>query len=58
MKTRTMVDDELDPRPVTLTPREATAYRKAAENRLHTKIPVSSYERGLYMAAGLHPPTD
>jgi hypothetical protein len=58
MKTRTMVDDELDPRPVTLTAQEATAYRKAAEIRLHMKLPVSSYERGLYMAAGLVPPTD
>jgi hypothetical protein len=56
MKTRTMVDDELDPRPVILTAEEATAYRKAAETRLRKKLPVSSYERSLYIAAGLVPP--
>jgi hypothetical protein len=58
MKTRTMVDDELDPRPVALTAREATSYRKAVENRLNIKLPVSSYERDLYLCAGLKPPVD
>jgi hypothetical protein len=57
METRTMVDDELDPRPVKMTAQEATERRKAAENRLQTKLPVSSYERGLYKSAGLVPPT-
>lgn len=58
MKTRSMVDDELDPRPVTLTAPEATAYRKAAEKRLNIALPVSSYERDLYLRAGQTPPPD
>lgn len=53
-----LVDDELSPRPVTMTAHEATAARKKSEDICGISLPVSLYERGLYEAEGLDPPVE
>ena len=42
-----MVDDELSPRPVPMTYEELVAHKRAAEQKLGVKLPVSNYERRL-----------
>jgi hypothetical protein len=45
-----IIDDELSPRPVPMTYDELVARKRAAEQMLGVKLPVSNYERSL--AAG------
>lgn len=47
----TMIDDELQPRPVKITAEEATARRKAAEIKLGVALKPSEYERSLHERA-------
>jgi hypothetical protein len=46
-----MIDGELSPRRVKLSAEPVTARRKAAEEKLGTKLPASNYERRLYNTA-------
>ncbi|MDH6283115.1 hypothetical protein [Prescottella agglutinans] len=53
-----LTEDTMQLEPVILTAREATAARRQAEDLLHRKLPVSDYERNLYVEEGLEPPTE
>lgn len=46
-----MIDDELYPRRVNLTPQQATARREAASKKLGVNLKPSKYELGLYKSA-------
>lgn len=43
-----MIDDELSPRRVQLTAKQATARRIAAEKKLGVSLRMSNYEKRLY----------
>lgn len=54
--TSPLTGDALDLRPVQLSAAQATELRRQA-SRDGRQIPVSQYERDLYAAEGLEPPT-
>ncbi len=49
--------DELHLELVVMTAEEVTAKRRSIERAFVTRLPVSDYERGLYLAEGKEPPT-